>query len=696
MAWFVLIKDQSVSSQRLNRPFKDALAGAVGVFGAAARRETIWRAFVAALMALVLIYRVELGAAIYSQASQIARLQPAAVPLGKFLEATFNDFSFVCLLGLGYLGLKIWVCRRWPRLAAKTMVKIGEGMVAMALLLLLAFVERAHYQLLLQLDTGLTLDFVKTTPMMVGMGDFFQMLTWPDVAFILAPALVFVLACLFARTWRRIDKYVFLFLLCFVLCAQMAGPQTLPSVIAANPVVYFSKDAVDDWVQELFRENDYYARLKNLPGNEQINSIQLVDKAFVNPGVQAPALRREPAATADGKPWNILFFVLESSGADYVFDTSLGNPTPMPFLQKMTGEGLYLNNHFTSANNTAQAAFSLFTGLYPSTSPKIFSMEKNAAIPTLNHYLPAEYDYFLIHPTAPGSAFPQSLFLNNGLHDFYNQETLPPGRRPAPDDQARNELDSFDFLIARLDSAREPFLGIYWSFIPHYPYSDYGPEFRILPGVTKRQAYYNNLRALDTQLQRVYEHLAKTGLADRTLWVFVGDHGEAFGQHPQVWGHTFGFNSEMFRVPMLFWQPKLIPPQVIQYPTSHVDVTPTLLDILGFSYDASRFQGNSVLRGTPRRKYIFSMDAHGDYISAISPQMVKVTIGFHENYFGAFNLAKDPGEKFPLDEKGLWPQAEAIIKFRNYQSRLVDSFNQAILAGHPFPPNDHPQSGESN
>jgi len=363
-------------------------------------------------------------------------------------------------------------------------------------------------------------------------------------------------------------------------------------------------------------------------------------------------------------------------------------------LQKMTGEGLYLANHYASANNSAKAAFSLFTGLYPDTGSKVFSMDKDAVIPTLNDYLPAEYDYFLIHPTAPGWTFPQYLLLNNGLHDFYDQETLPPDRRPAPNGLARNEIDCFDFLIKRLDSAREPFLGIYWSFIPHYPYADYGPEFRILPGVDKEQAYYNNLRTLDAQLQRVYEHLVKTGLADRTIFVFVGDHGEAFGQHPGVWAHTFGFNDEMFRVPMLFWQPKLIPPQVIKFPTSHVDVTPTLLDILGFPCDGSRFQGESVLRGTPRRKYIFTMDAHGEYISAISPQMNKVILGFNKSYFGAYNLAKDPGEKFPLDEKRFWPQAEAIIKFRNYQSRMIDSYNQAILAGHPFPPKDRSQSGE--
>ena len=643
---------------------------------------------------MVLIYRVELGAAIHSQASQIARLQPAAVPLGKFLKATFNDFIFVGLLGFCYLGLKILAGRRMPRLVSSIFFKAGEGMFVVGLLLLLAFVERAHYQLLLQLDTGLTLDFAKTAPAMVETDDFLAMLTWQDIAFILAPTVVFVFTCLFARTWRRIDKYVFLCLLCFVLCAQLAGPQTLPSEIASNPVVYFLNDAVEDWVNELRQENQHYAQFQDLPGAEQTNSIQLVDAAFVNPRPQRPAPRREPALTADGRSWNILFFVLESTGADYVFDTSLGNPTPMPFLQKLTGEGLYLSNHHASANNSAKAALSLFTGLYPSTGRKNFSMEDNAAIPTLNHYLPAEYDYFLIHPTDPGFSFPQFLFLNNGLDDFYNRETLPPGRRPAPNGLARNEIDCFDFLIERLDSAREPFLGIYWSFIPHYPYADYGPEFQILPGVTKRQAYYNNLRTLDSQLQRVYEHLVETGLADRTILVIVGDHGEAFGQHPGVWAHTFGFNSEMFRTPMLFWQPKLISPQVIKFPTSHVDVMPTLLDILGFPYDESRFQGESVLRGTPRRKYIFTMDAHSEYISAISPQMDKVIVGFYKNYFGAFNLAKDPGEKFPLDEKRLWPQAEAIIKFRNYQSRMIENYNQAILAGHPFPPKDHSQSVE--
>jgi Sulfatase len=662
--------------------------GAASFFVAAGTRETIWRAFVVALVALTLLYRLALGVAIYFQTTQIPRLQPAAVPVGRFLQATFNDFAGVGLLALFYLGLKILMGRLWPRRVARPIFKIGEGLLVLLLVGLLALVTRTHYQLLLQLDTGLTLDFVKTAPALVEPGDFFRMLTWLDVAFIFTPVLVFLLAGWFGRHNRRPDKYGFALLLGFGLCAHWAGPQTLPPEIGSSPVVYFAHDAVDDWVNGLLQENDFYARRGDMPDAAQTNSIQLVDAAFVHPRPSAAPPRAEPAVTADGRAWNILFFVLESSGADYVFDTAAGNPAPMPFLQKMTGGGLYLSRHFASANNTAKAAFSLFTGLYPGTGHKILAMEKDMAIPTLNRYLPADYDFFLIHPTPPESSFPPALFLNNGLKDFYHQDNLPPDRHPAPNGLARNEIDSFDFLIARLDRAREPFLGIYWSFLPHFPYADYGPEFRVLPGTTKRQKYYNNLRTLDAQLQRVYEHLVQTGMADRTLFVFVGDHGEAFGQHPEVWAHTFGFNSEMFRVPMLFWQPKLVAPQVIKFPTSHVDVVPTLLDLLGFPVDETRFQGESVLRGAPRRKYIFTTDAHSEYISAISPSLDKVTLGFHQNYFGAFNLARDPGEKLALDEKNFGAVVEAILKFRNYQKQMLEDYNRAILTGQPFPPKE--------
>jgi arylsulfatase A-like enzyme len=174
-------------------------------------------------------------------------------------------------------------------------------------------------------------------------------------------------------------------------------------------------------------------------------------------------------------------------------------------------------------------------------------------------------------------------------------------------------------------------------------------------------------------------------MADRTLFVFVGDHGEAFNQHPGVWGHAFGSYSETYRVPVVFWQPKLIKPQVIKFPTTHVDIVPTLLDLLGIPFDESKLQGYSVLRGTPPRKYIFTMDGYANYISAISQDMKKVSVCFNLDDARAFDLAKDPGEKFPLNEFDFPDEIEAILKFRTFQSEMVPNYNKALLAGSSYP-----------
>ncbi|MFZ1073979.1 MAG: sulfatase-like hydrolase/transferase [Verrucomicrobiia bacterium] len=678
----------------MNTSYARKLSQAAGSFLAAVESERVWMAFMAALIVMVLAYRIELGIIIYyPHLSQVERLQPSAVPFSGFLKTPISDFIFIGLVGFCHLGLKRWLSWRFPNLAAATLFKITEGVVVIVVLLLLAVIERTHYELLLQLDTGLTLTFLTMAPDMFGVDDFFRMLILQDILFILAPLLVFLLALVWMDGLRRIGGRFVVILLGMIFIVQWVPcPQKISREVALNPVIYLLIDATHDLLDAQFHKNNYYAEQTNLPGDFQQHSIRLVDGAFVIPDNRPPAPKREPALTTDGKPWNVLIFVLESTGSDYIFDTSAGNQMPMPFLWKIKREGLYFSNHQAAANNSAQSAFSIFTGLYPPPGQKIFPMEQSVVIPTLNRYFPKEYDYFLIHPTAPAYWFPQFLFLNNGLHEFDNMETLPPGRRPAPTDMARNEIDSFDFLQARLDRAQEPFLGVYWSFIPHWPYSDYGPQFRILPGDAKKQAYYNNLRALDTQLQRIYDHLAQTGMADRTVFVFVGDHGEAFEEHPGVWGHSFGSFGEMYRVPVLFWQPKLVQPQAIKFLTSHVDIIPTLLDLLGFPYDQSKFQGESVLRGVPPRKYIFSMDAYADYISAISRKMTKVTVCFNRDAVTAYDLAKDPGEKLPLNEERFPEQVEAIIKFRNYQSRMIDSYNQSLRLGYLFPPKHYFES----
>jgi hypothetical protein len=65
--------------------------------------------------------------------------------------------------------------------------------------------------------------------------------------------------------------------------------------------------------------------------------------------------------------------------------------------------------------------------------------------------------------------------------------------------------------------------------------------------------------------------------------------------------------------------------------------------------------------------------------------MKKVSVGFNVSEVTAFDLAKDPGEKFPLNDYDFSTQIEAILKFRNFQSQMIPNYNKALLAGSIYP-----------
>ncbi|GAB4440440.1 MAG: hypothetical protein OHK0011_22960 [Turneriella sp.] len=130
--------------------------------------------------------------------------------------------------------------------------------------------------------------------------------------------------------------------------------------------------------------------------------------------------------SADKNTPNILFIVLESTGARYVFDPSLtfkDKGVPMPFLQKLRGESLYLAQHSATANSSPRALFSLFTGLYPEPSDEFFSLKKGLRIKSLNRYLP-EHRGLVVTPCVTEWYFPKGLFRNNGLREIIGKSQL--------------------------------------------------------------------------------------------------------------------------------------------------------------------------------------------------------------------------------------------------------------------------------
>jgi arylsulfatase A-like enzyme/Tfp pilus assembly protein PilF len=127
---------------------------------------------------------------------------------------------------------------------------------------------------------------------------------------------------------------------------------------------------------------------------------------------------------------------------------------------------------------------------------------------------------------------------------------------------------------------------------PHAPYKApkrFAEKFKSdIPG-----RYDAEIAFTDEGVGKIIEALEKTNTLQNTLVVIAGDHGEAFGEHEE-WGHGIFCYEEALKVPLIFYNPRLLPQNGLRIKNrvNLVDIMPTLLELYGITPPRG-IQGNS-------------------------------------------------------------------------------------------------------
>jgi arylsulfatase A-like enzyme len=94
-------------------------------------------------------------------------------------------------------------------------------------------------------------------------------------------------------------------------------------------------------------------------------------------------------------------------------------------------------------------------------------------------------------------------------------------------------------------------------------------------------SYDGEILYTDHLIAEVLEELEACGVLDDTAVVVNADHGEQLMQHFDVWGHRGLHDGNVF-TPLILWRPGLLPAGGRPPGCAlHVDVAPTILDLLG-------------------------------------------------------------------------------------------------------------------
>ena len=625
-------------------------------------------AFLISLLALTLVYRVQLTIGLFTNRVRPFDFNPADHPVWFMLAYFPYDLAFVSLS-----FLLSWLLCRLTYLIHQT--KTGEilsisGLVFLQIVLtILALIHGIHGRLLFDVQTGFDTSVIKETVSGISFTETLKLIGMRDYLFLLLPFGVFwlvVLSPVGLRIWMgKVSIGLVIVLVSFSLSVSNDRTRNVPDEIRLNPTIFLLSDVV---------ENLFFRPVKD--GTRDISERDRLSRPAPS-SMETKEIPEKSLPPKSRHPWNIVLVILESVGTRYIFDTSGGDPMPMPFLHRISREGWFLRKHYTTSNVSTKAVFSLLTGLYDFFSRETFGTRPDADVPALYNWLGKGYDTFLVTPSSISWYFPTKFVRNSGLSEIHSYENLKFKIKEEFHSLghyiARDEVQTVDFFMKRLSKAKEPFLGIYISFAAHFPYFDYGEDYRVRKDDGRLiSRYSNNLALLDRMMKRIYDHLQEQGLLGRTILVIVGDHGQAFGQHhPNNFMHYRYSYNENLEAPAILYQPALFKPRVFEFPTSHVTLLPTLLDAIRISYSPAVMDGESLFNNGPRQKTIFFY-GYEESISSLDSDQIKVQYSLKRERCWAFDLRTDPDEENPLDCSSYSPRLEALRKFtRNHDSNLL-------------------------
>jgi arylsulfatase A-like enzyme len=212
------------------------------------------------------------------------------------------------------------------------------------------------------------------------------------------------------------------------------------------------------------------------------------------------------------------------------------------------------------------------------------------------------------------------------------------------------------------------FLAWFHYIDPHTPYVPHkgAPDFASMPPAgapSLRAAYDAEVWFTDSQLGRVIDFVRSQPWGNDTAIIITADHGEAFGEHGH-WRHGREVWEPLIRVPLIINLPPSSPappeaaPRRIALKRSHIDLVPTILDLLGVELKDA-LHGKSLLadmRAAPNEleeRDVFVDMPKGPYnearraiVTGPSPGIKLIHFGGHR--YEAYDLASDPAEAHSL------------------------------------------------
>jgi arylsulfatase A-like enzyme len=342
---------------------------------------------------------------------------------------------------------------------------------------------------------------------------------------------------------------------------------------------------------------------------------------------------------------NIILVSLESTAAQYLGLYGAA-PDRMPHLSALARSALVFDNAYAVYPESIKGLFSILCSTYPAfdTASEIYSTVPCASLPEILRR--REYRTALFHSGRFAYLGMESVIRDRGFDTLADAGDIGGNHNSS---FGVDEPSTVTRVLQWID-ALPPGQRFFVTYLPiagHHPYET--PESGPFPDGDSFGRYRNALYYGDAALATLIDGITARGLRDRTLWIILGDHGEAFGQHDGNYGHTFQLYEENIHVPFLIVAPGLIRRQIrTSQVVSLIDTAPGVLDLVG-APPSVRHQGRSFLKSGSRLAFFFADYSLG--LLGLRDGSRKMIYELGANRARLFDLTSDPAETADLSAR---------------------------------------------
>lgn len=571
---------------------------------------------------------LSLGWTIAAKSKVLGGQQPESL-FASVVESTLPDVAFFATMLALFSGLFLFGLQRTAARIALTV----------AGLILIWSVMNAAWLLStsVQLQPGVVTVLLKAPAQM-----------WPTVqAHLLAkplialPIVASILGCVGWLGWRLLRP--------MTISAPRVRGGTVLAVSAVIAVVAFSAHELErragglEYAGQVLGFSSHWHAVKSTLGlNGEYNEPTTPSRQFPSAGQRDIA----PPPAGAPKP-NVVIIFLESVSYDATSLSDAGRGTT-PTLNTIADQGVEFQRTYVPVPQTNKAFFAALTGSTPDIAPDYAESVLRAS--------PYESLASILRQRGYRSGFFQmadgafecgpGLFHNLNFDwawffENFEDESARLGYLSADDHQMIQPM--FEWV----DKGEQPFLLTTITTVAHDPYilpDSFAPD-------APESRYARYLKAVeysDAFVAKVIEQLEQRGLMDNTILCVLGDHGESF--RPDARRGRWVPYEEVIRVPWVMrWPGHIQPGASIEQTRSQIDVTPTLLSLLGYDITDAGFDGRNALElsDTQRRVYFASWyeDSPTGYLQG---DRKFIYWPYVDNLY-EYDLADDPHERKPVE-----------------------------------------------